>query len=98
MRFFQYGSASVIPSNISRRGQVRIPQRPYVPHHRQNYFDQFIPESLITFPRRYGGDGIALTDIMSENFEGLVGRDDPMFADYTGPAISLRIEVSFIIS
>jgi len=80
------------PSNIRGQSQVVVPQRPYVPHHRQNYFDQFIPENPITFPRRHGGDGIPFTDVLSENFDCLVGRDDPMFANYTGPAISLRLE------
>lgn len=79
-------------SNRVRR-EVVVPQRPYVPHHRQSYFDQFIPENPITFPRRSGRVGITLADVMSENFDDLVGRDDPMFANYTGPAISLRLEV-----
>lgn len=82
--------------NIRERSQVVVPQRSYVPHHRQNYLDQFIPENPITFPHRYGGDGIALTDALSENFDNIVGRDDAMFANYPGPAISLRLEVSFI--
>jgi len=81
-------------SNSRGRRESAIPQRPYVPHHRQNYFDQFIPENPITFPSRPGRDGIALTDVMNENFDYLIGRDDPMFANYAGPAISLRIEVS----
>ena len=73
-----------------------LPQRPYVPHHRQNYFDQFNPEGPITFPKTTGGDGITLMDAMNENFDSLIGRDDPMFASYVGPAISLRLEVNFI--
>jgi hypothetical protein len=84
------------PSNNRGRKQVAVPQRSYVPHHRQNYFDQFTPDSPITFPLRHGGDGIALTDVLSENFDFLVGRDDSMFPTYAGPAISLRLEVSFI--
>ena len=100
LRSFQHGSASMVQTQHSRntrgRSQVPVPQRPYVPHHRQNYFDQFIPEHPITFPRRYGGDGITLTDVVSENFDCIVGRDDPMFANYVGPAISLRLEVSVI--
>jgi len=69
-----------------------LPQRPYVPHHRQNYFDQFNPEGPITFPKTTGGDGIALMDAMNENFDSLMGRDEPMFASYAGPAITLRLE------
>lgn len=80
-------------SNSRGRREVTVPQRPYVPHHRQNYFDQFNPEHPITFPSRSGRDGIALSDVLGENFDHLVGRDDPMFANYTGPAISLRLEV-----
>jgi hypothetical protein len=72
-----------------------LPQRPYIPHHRQNYFDQFTPEGDITFLKTTGGDGIALVDAMNESFDSLIGRDDPMFAGYAGPAISLRLEVSF---
>jgi hypothetical protein len=71
-----------------------VTQRPYVPHHRQNYFDQFTPEGPITFLSRTGRDGIALTDVLNENFDHLIGRDDPMFPNYAGPAISLRLEVS----
>lgn len=82
-------------SNSRVRREVVVPQRPYVPHHRQNYFDLFIPEAPITFPRRSGGEGIALTDVLSDNFDLLLGRDDPMFVNYPGPAISLRIEVGF---
>jgi hypothetical protein len=93
---FQHGSTSVTQiRNNSRVGrEVDVPQRPYVPHHRQNYFDQFIPENPITFPTRSGRQGITLADVMGENFDNLWGRDDPMFASYTGPAISLRLEVS----
>lgn len=93
---FQHGSTSVtqIRSNSRVGREVDVPQRPYVPHHRQNYFDQFIPENPITFPTRSGRQGIAITDITSENFDHLLGRDDPMFANYPGPAISVRIEVS----
>ena len=83
-----------MPGNPRGRREVTVPQRSYVPHHRQNYFDQFIPENPITFHSRTGGDGIALVDVMNENFDHLIGRDDPMFANYTGPAISLRLEVS----
>ena len=43
---------------------------------------------------RSGRNGIAFTDVLNENFDHLVGRDDPMFANYTGPAVSLRLEVS----
>ena len=71
-----------------------VPQRSYVPHHRQNYFDQFNPDGPILFSGRSGREGIALPDVMSENFDHLAGRDDPMFANYAGPAISLRLEVS----
>ena len=84
-----------VQSNSRGRRESPVPQRPYVPHHRQNYFDQFIAENPITFPSRTGRDGIALTDVMNENFDYLMGRDDPMFANYPGPAISLRLEVSF---
>ena len=70
-----------------------VPQRPYVPHHRQNYLEQFFPEGAITFPQRTGMDGIPLIDAMNENFDNLIGRDDAMFANYAGPAISLRLEV-----
>ena len=99
LRLFQHGSTSMAqihaPSNNRERREVVVPQRPYTPHHRQNYFDQFIPENPITFPSRSSGrEGIALADVTSENFDHLVGRDDPMFANYTGPAISLRLEVS----
>jgi hypothetical protein len=99
LRLFQHGSASMSqiqhPSNNRRRTQIAVPQRAYVPHHRQNYFDQFIPETPITFPLRSGGEGMSLDDALAENFDYLVGRDDPMFANYTGPAISIRLEVSF---
>ena len=76
------------------RREIDVPQRPYIPHHRQNYFDHFAAENPITFPSRSGRGGIALTDVLNENFDHLVGRDDPMFANYVGPAISLRLEVS----
>ena len=77
-----------------RREVIVVPQRSYVPHHRQNYLEQFNPETPITFTGRSGREGIALTDVMNEYFDNLMGRDDPMFANYTGPAISLRLEVS----
>jgi len=100
LRLFQRGSTPMIqiqmPGNNRGHREVMVPQRPYVPHHRQNYFDQFIPENPIVFPIRSGRDGIALTDVMNENFDHLIGRDDPMFANYTGPAISLRLEVSYV--
>lgn len=80
------------------RSQVPLPQRPYVPHHRQNYFDHFIPENPITFLRHSGVDGITLKEALAENFDSLIGRDDPMFANYPGPAISLRLEVCKLIS
>ena len=83
-----------MPGNGGRRREVVVPQRPYVPHHRQNYFDQFNPEGPITFHSRSGQDGIALTDVLNGNFDYLVGRDDPMFPNYAGPAVSLRLEVS----
>lgn len=96
LRLFQHGSTSMTqihtPSNNRSRYEVDVPQRPYVPHHRQNYFDQFIPEHPITFSSRSGREGIALNDVMNDNFD-LAGKDDPMFANYTGPAISLRLEV-----
>jgi hypothetical protein len=99
LRSFQHGSASMSwiqhPANNRRINQVALPQRSYIPHHRQNYFEQFIAENPITFARRPGGDGILLTEALSENFDCLVGRDDSMFANYTGPAISLRLEASF---
>jgi hypothetical protein len=98
LRPFQHGSASMtqvyMPNNSRRRREVMVPQRQYVPHHRQNYFDHFAPESDITFPSRTGPDGIPLADVLNDNFDNLVGRDDPMFAGYVGPAISLRLEVS----
>lgn len=101
LRLFQHGSASMSqiqhPINNRRRTQIAVPQRPYVPHHRQNYFDQFIPEAPITFPLRSGGEGMSLDDALAENFDYLIGRDDPMFANYTGPAISIRLEVSFAV-
>ena len=100
LRLFQYGSMSMSqaqhPINNRGRGEIMLPQRSYVPHHRQNYFDQFNPEDPITFHKTTGGDGIALMDAMNENFDRLTGRDDPMFASYVGPAISLRLEVNFI--
>ena len=83
-----------VHTNSRGRRERAVPQRPYIPHHRQNYFDQFIAESPITFSIRSGRDGIALTDVMNETFDYLIGRDDPMFANYQGPAISLRLEVS----
>ena len=83
-----------VQSNSRGRREIEVPQRPYVPHHRQNYYDQFIAENPIAFPSRTGRDGIALTDVINESFDYLIGRDDPMFANYTGPAISLRLEVS----
>jgi len=81
------------PSNSRVRREVPVPQRSYVPHHRQNYFDQFIADTPITFFSHSGREGIALTDVLNESFDHLVGRDDPMFASYMGPAISLRLEV-----
>ena len=83
-----------VQSNSRGRRESAVPQRPYVPHHRQNYFDQFIAENPITFSSRSGRDGIALADVMNDNFDHLIGRDDPMFPNYQGPAISLRLEVS----
>lgn len=77
----------------SRRREVIIPQRSYIPHHRQNYSGQFSPENPITFRSRSGREGITFTDILSENFDHLMGRDDPMFVNYMGPAVSLRLEV-----
>ena len=98
LRLFQHGSTSTtqiqMPSDSQGQRGVMVPQRPYIPHHRQNYFDQFIPENPITFPSRSGRRGIALADVMNENFVHLIGGDDPMFVNYTGPAISLRLEVS----
>lgn len=97
LRLFQHGSMSMTqmhtPSNNRSRREVEVPQRPYIPHHRQNYLDQFIPEHPITFSSRSGREGIALNDVMNDNFDHLAGRDDPMFANYAGPAISLRLEV-----
>ena len=66
-----------------------------VPQGRQNDFDQFIPEAPIMFPLRSGGEGISLDNALAENFDHLIGRDDPMFENYTAPAISLHLEVSF---
>ena len=83
-----------VRSDNGGRRESTVPQRPYVPHYRQNYFDQFIAENPITFPSRSGRDGIAFTDILNENFDDLIGRDDPMFPNYQGPAISLRLEVN----
>ena len=34
-----------------------------------------------------------LDDALGENFEHLIGRDDPTFADYTGSSMLLRIGV-----
>ena len=47
------------------------------------------------FPLRSGGEGISLDNALAENFDHLIGRDDPMFENYTAPAISLHLEVSF---
>lgn len=80
--------------NNRGRREGMVPQRSYVPHHRQNYFDQFIPEDPITFFNRSGREGISLIDVMCGKFDYLIGRDDLMFPNYTGPAISLRLEVS----
>ncbi|KAF9642098.1 hypothetical protein BDM02DRAFT_3193922 [Thelephora ganbajun] len=44
--------------------------------------------------RRSGEDRIALTDVMNEGLDHLIGRDDPMFLNYTGPAISPLPKVS----
>lgn len=60
--------------------------------------DQFIPESPITFHRQLGGSGIELTEVLDDNLDDLVGRDDPMFSNYTGLSISLRLEVQFRLS
>ena len=99
LRLFQHGSASMSqiqhPINNRRRTQIAVPQRPYVPHHRQNYFDQSVSKAPITFPLHSEGGGISLDDALAENFDDLVGRDDPIFANDTGQPISLRIEVSF---
>ena len=83
-------------SDSGGRCGVMVPQRPYLPHYRETYFDQFLSEDPITFPSHSGRDGIALTDAMDENFDNLVGMDDQMhtFVNYTDSAISLRLEVS----
>ena len=60
--------------------------------------DQFIPESPITFHRQLGGSGIELTEVLDDNLDDLVGRNDPMFSNYTGLSISLRLEVQFRLS
>ena len=100
LRLFQSGYTPAIqiqlPGGSRERREVMVPQRPYTPHHRQNYFDQFTPENPITFSNRSGQEGIALTDVMSENFDHLLGRDDPMFPNHVGPTISLRLEVSSV--
>ncbi|KAF9644729.1 hypothetical protein BDM02DRAFT_874158 [Thelephora ganbajun] len=91
---FLHGSTSVIqiPDDNTGRRQVIVPQRPYVLPYGQSYFDKFIPENPITFPSRSGGDGIVLTDAINENFDHLIGRDDHVFVEYTGSAITLRLE------
>jgi len=51
----------------------------------------FNPQSPITFS--VGGQGgMLLQDAMGEKYEGLVGRDDPMFPGCRRTAISLRIQ------
>lgn len=98
LRLFQLGPTSTnwiqMPGNSRGQLEVVVPQRPYVPHHRHNYFNQFIPENPIVFPSCSGWDGIMLADAMNKNFDHLIGRHDPMFANYTGPAISLRLGVN----
>ena len=98
LRLSQSGYTPVIqiqvPGGSRERREVIVPQRSYIPYHRQNYFDQFTPENPITFSNRSGQEGIALTDVMNEYFDHLLGRDDPMFPNYKGPTISLRLEVS----
>jgi len=78
----------------NRGDEIIVPQRPYVLHHQQNRSYQFPPEYPITFPSRAGGVGISLTDATDENFYHLIGSDDPMFADFAGSAIALRLEVN----
>lgn len=72
------------------RRQIMIPQDRYVPwywHHRV----EPKPEDRATFRCLFGGDGIMLDDALRGNFEHLIGRDDPMFADYMGYSMNLRI-------
>ena len=45
------------------------------------------------FPSCSGQKGILLDDAMNEVVHDLVGGDEPVFASYTRPAISLRILV-----
>ena len=90
----QTGIMVQMSSNRSRRHGIIVPQRPYVPHHWQNYFDQFNQENPIAFPRHAGWVGIVSIGVVNENFDHSVGRDDPVFANHRGPAISLRLEAS----
>ena len=69
-------------------------RRLHIPLHSQDYPNRFISE--ITFPSRSGRDGILLADALSEEFDNLIGGDDPAFVGYTGPAISLRFEVNSV--
>lgn len=75
------------------RGQIVIPQRPYLPHHRQSHLVNFISEDPVTFLQYTGVGGIPLMYAINKSFFGLIGRDDAMFANYAGPTISLRLEV-----
>ena len=86
---------SPVPSTFGLVGGHRTAVNEPVPQGRQNDFGQFIPEAPIMFPLRSGGEGMSLDDALAENFDHLIGRDDPMFENYTAPAISLHLEVSF---
>lgn len=45
------------------------------------------------FPSGSGQKGILLADAVNEDVHDLVGGDEPVFAGYTCPAVSLRILV-----
>ena len=45
------------------------------------------------FPSCSGQKGILLADAVNEDVHDLVGGDEPVFASYTCPAVSLRILV-----
>lgn len=71
-----------------------VPQRPYPSRLRSFFFGPFVGENPIAFPGPSRRDGIALVEVMNENFDHLIGSDDVTFANNVGLAISLRLEVS----
>lgn len=70
-----------------------IHQRQHSQLHDWNYRIQLGLDDPIIFSSNSGQNGISLADVMNENLDHLIGKDDPMFATYMGPTISLRILV-----